>query len=36
MGLKIEQFIFDVLTFTLATGEDEFLMQEKIHLKESN
>ena len=24
-GLKIEQFIFDVLTFTLATGEDEFL-----------
>ncbi len=23
-GLKIEQFIFDVLTFTLATGEDEF------------
>jgi 5-methyltetrahydrofolate--homocysteine methyltransferase len=24
-GLQIEQFIFDVLTFTLATGEDEFL-----------
>ncbi len=24
-GLKIEQFIFDVLTFTLATGEAEFL-----------
>ena len=24
-GLNIEQFIFDVLTFTLATGEDEFL-----------
>ena len=24
-GLKIDQFIFDVLTFTLATGEDEFL-----------
>lgn len=24
-GLKVEQFIFDVLTFTLATGEDEFL-----------
>jgi len=24
-GLKIEQFIFDVLTFTLATGENEFL-----------
>jgi len=24
-GLKIEQFIFDVLTFTLATGETEFL-----------
>ena len=24
-GLRIEQFIFDVLTFTLATGEDEFL-----------
>ena len=24
-GLKIEQFIFDVLTFTLATGDDEFL-----------
>ena len=24
-GLKIEQFIFDVLTFTLATGEEEFL-----------
>lgn len=24
-GLKIEQFVFDVLTFTLATGEDEFL-----------
>jgi len=24
-GLKEEQFIFDVLTFTLATGEDEFL-----------
>ncbi len=24
-GLKIEQFIFDVLTFTLATGEPEFL-----------
>ena len=23
-GLKPEQFIFDVLTFTLATGEDEF------------
>jgi len=23
-GLKIEQFIFDVLTFTLATGEEEF------------
>ena len=23
-GLKEEQFIFDVLTFTLATGEDEF------------
>jgi 5-methyltetrahydrofolate--homocysteine methyltransferase len=24
-GLKEEQYIFDVLTFTLATGEDEFL-----------
>ena len=24
-GLKIEQFVFDVLTFTLATGEAEFL-----------
>ena len=24
-GLNIEQFIFDVLTFTLATGQDEFL-----------
>ena len=24
-GLRAEQFIFDVLTFTLATGEDEFL-----------
>ena len=24
-GLKAEQFIFDVLTFTLATGEEEFL-----------
>ena len=24
-GLKIEQFIFDVLTFTLATGEEEFV-----------
>ncbi len=24
-GLKPEQFIFDVLTFTLATGEDEFV-----------
>ena len=24
-GLKPEQFIFDVLTFTLATGEEEFL-----------
>ena len=24
-GLKIEQFIFDVLTFTLSTGADEFL-----------
>ena len=24
-GLRTEQFIFDVLTFTLATGEDEFL-----------
>ena len=24
-GLRIDQFIFDVLTFTLATGEDEFL-----------
>ena len=24
-GLKIEQFIFDVITFTLATGQDEFL-----------
>lgn len=24
-GLKISQFIFDVLTFTLATGQDEFL-----------
>lgn len=24
-GLKMWQFIFDVLTFTLATGEDEFL-----------
>jgi 5-methyltetrahydrofolate--homocysteine methyltransferase len=24
-GLKEDQFIFDVLTFTLATGEDEFL-----------
>lgn len=24
-GLQQEQFIFDVLTFTLATGEDEFL-----------
>lgn len=24
-GLKTEQFIFDVLTFTLATGEEEFL-----------
>ena len=23
-GLRLEQFIFDVLTFTLATGEDEF------------
>ncbi|MFQ5475693.1 MAG: dihydropteroate synthase [Nitrosopumilus sp.] len=36
-GLKIEQFIFDVLTFTLATGEDEFLdagknTLEGIHL----
>ena len=24
-GLRIEQFVFDVLTFTLATGEEEFL-----------
>jgi len=24
-GLRADQFIFDVLTFTLATGEDEFL-----------
>ena len=35
-GLKIEQFIFDVLTFTLATGEDEFLDAGKILWKESN
>ena len=28
-GLKIEQFIFDVLTFTLATGEEEFLTAGK-------
>ncbi|GKS67319.1 hypothetical protein YTPLAS73_08660 [Nitrosarchaeum sp.] len=32
-GLKIEQFIFDVLTFTLATGEDEFLDAGKNTLK---
>jgi len=32
-GLKIEQFIFDVLTFTLATGEDEFLNAGKNTLE---
>lgn len=32
-GLKEEQFIFDVLTFTLATGEDEFLDSGKNTLK---
>ncbi len=32
-GLKIEQFIFDVLTFTLATGEDEFLEAGKNTLE---
>ena len=32
-GLKEEQFIFDVLTFTLATGEDEFLDAGKNTLK---
>ena len=31
-GLHIEQFIFDVLTFTLATGEDEFLNAGKKHI----
>ena len=32
-GLKIEQFIFDVLTFTLATGEEEFLNAGKNTLE---
>ena len=32
-GLKEEQFIFDVLTFTLATGEDEFLEAGKNTLE---
>ena len=32
-GLHIEQFIFDVLTFTLATGEDEFLNAGKNTLE---
>ena len=32
-GLKIDQFIFDVLTFTLATGEDEFLNAGKNTLE---
>ena len=32
-GLKIEQFIFDVLTFRLATGEDEFLAAGKNTLE---
>lgn len=32
-GLKPEQFIFDVLTFTLATGEDEFLEAGKNTLE---
>lgn len=32
-GVKEEQFIFDVLTFTLATGEDEFLNAGKNTLQ---
>ena len=32
-GLRIEQFIFDVLTFTLATGEEEFLNAGKNTLE---
>lgn len=32
-GLKQEQFIFDVLTFTLATGEEEFLNAGKNTLE---
>ncbi len=32
-GLKPEQFIFDVLTFTLATGEEEFLTAGKDTLE---
>ena len=32
-GLKIEQFIFDVVTFTLSTGADEFLNAGKDTLE---
>lgn len=32
-GLKIDQFIFDVLTFTLATGADEFVNAGKNTLQ---
>ena len=32
-GLRIEQFVFDVLTFTLATGEEEFLNAGKNTLE---
>lgn len=32
-GLKIEQFIFDVLTFTLSAGQDEFLNAGKDTLE---
>lgn len=32
-GLKMSQFIFDVLTFTLATGQDEFLDAAKNTLE---
>jgi len=35
-GLKIEQFIFDVLTFTLATGEDETIFMMSLPVRYEN
>jgi len=35
-GLREEQFIYDVLTFTLATGEKEFVDAGKKHTRRNN